>query len=401
MDVTFERNSSVDGGGFYGYQGSPWLTNTTFISNTATGTALTSGGGGMFNSYTTPKLYRVTFAGNTAVREGGGMFNSHSSPSLSQVTFRSNRAEFGGGTFNEYSNPVLSNVAYIGNAAGNSGGAIHQRESSSGKMTNVIFSRNSANAAAGLYLSDSSSPALVNVTFSGNAATQRGGAIIPAWDSYPTLVNCILHGDSAGISGDEIYIYAGTRAAPIFSWSIVSGSGGSASLEHPPWARMAATTWTLTRNCGCRPRTICDCCPTPRPSMRGTTPPSPPAPPLTWTDCRASSDGTVDMGAYESDYDPPPNPLFVDRDAAGAGTGADWTDAVTDLSYALHWAAAGVRNGMWATAEVRVAEDVYTPTLHVWRSDPRSARFELSNGVSAAWRLPERWRLTSVTGRPT
>ena len=42
-------------------------------------------------------------------------------------------------------------------------------------------------------------------------------------------MNCILHGDSAGISGDEIYIYAGTRAAPIFSWSIVSGSGGSAS----------------------------------------------------------------------------------------------------------------------------------------------------------------------------
>ncbi len=66
--------------------------------------------------------------------------------------------------------------------------------------------------------------------------------------------------------------------------------------------------------------------------------------------------------------------IYVDADAAGANNGASWEDACTGLQPALDGAAAG--DQIW------VAAGIYTPTHESSPGDPRSATFQLKNGVA-------------------
>jgi hypothetical protein len=68
----------------------PVLTNTTFVSNTAT-----NDGGGMYNSTSTVTLTNVTFVGNSANR-GGGMGNLSSYPTVRNTILWSNTASSAG-----------------------------------------------------------------------------------------------------------------------------------------------------------------------------------------------------------------------------------------------------------------------------------------------------------------
>ena len=82
------------------------------------------------------------------------------------------------------------------------------------------------------------------------------------------------------------------------------------------------------------------------------------------------------LTALEEDDEPYPNVLFVDDDAAGAGTGMTWNDAFTDLQQALE-AIASKENFQFN--EIRVAQGDYTPAPP---SGNRAATFQLINGVA-------------------
>ena len=70
-----------------------------------------------------------------------------------------------------------------------------------------------------------------------------------------------------------------------------------------------------------------------------------------------------------------PGTIYVDVDATGgANDGSSWEDAYTTLQPALDEAVAG--------DEIWVAEGIYTPTQEFSPGDPRSATFQLKNGVS-------------------
>ncbi len=66
--------------------------------------------------------------------------------------------------------------------------------------------------------------------------------------------------------------------------------------------------------------------------------------------------------------------IFVDAGAGGADNGASWTHAYTDFQSALTRAASG--------DEIRVAAGTYRPTVRTEPDDPRSAAFQLKNGVA-------------------
>jgi hypothetical protein len=66
--------------------------------------------------------------------------------------------------------------------------------------------------------------------------------------------------------------------------------------------------------------------------------------------------------------------VYLDRDATGASDGTSWGDAFIDLQSALTAARPG--------DEIWVAEGTYLPTARTDPTDPRSATFQLKNGVA-------------------
>jgi len=70
--------------------------------------------------------------------------------------------------------------------------------------------------------------------------------------------------------------------------------------------------------------------------------------------------------------------IYVNQAATGVGDGSRWTDAYTDLQPALD--AAGTSGG--AIREIWVAQGTYTPSKRTDPNDPRSATFQLLDGVA-------------------
>ncbi|MBE0686869.1 MAG: DUF11 domain-containing protein, partial [Anaerolineaceae bacterium] len=111
-------------------------------------------GGGMYGYESSPTLTNVTFSGNTAVG-GGGMYIEHSSPILTNVTFRDNLVRGGGGIDSYESSPILTNVTFSGNTALEIGGGMANWSDSHPSLTNVILWGNSAPQGAGIFNADS------------------------------------------------------------------------------------------------------------------------------------------------------------------------------------------------------------------------------------------------------
>lgn len=272
-NVTFTGNAANFGGGMYNTNGSnPTLTNVTFTGNASIGLNC-CGGGGMANFSSSPTLTSVTFSGNTSSRYGGGMYGASASPMLTHVTFDGNSAVEGGGLYSTGpTNLTLTDVTFTGNTASFEGGGMFSNltnfsDLTTTTLTNVTFDGNSATYGGGLSLINDTNVLLTNVIFSGNSATDGGGMIVS--NSSPTLTNVTISGNSAlrygggmlsqngsnpqirnsilwGNGSNGVYIgndLGQPASVPLFSSSIVQGSGGSAA-----WNQNFATNTGLSWN---------------------------------------------------------------------------------------------------------------------------------------------------------
>ena len=196
-------------------------------------------GAGMYNYYASPEITNCTFTNNSAGGSyygyGGGMCNYYSSsPVLTNCTFTNNSASGGGGMYNsDSSSPVLTNCTFSGNRASGSsygygGGMYNSGSSTKPVLTNCTFSNNSADAGGGMYNSGSD-PVLTNCTFSSNSASGSsygyGGGMYNYYSSSPTLTNCILWGNTATSSGNEIYTTSNSN--PTIDTCIIEGGYSS------------------------------------------------------------------------------------------------------------------------------------------------------------------------------
>ena len=283
----------------------------------------------MINFSSTPVLTSCRFSFNA----GSGMTNSSSSPVLVGCTFAGNTNDhWGGGMSNLFSSsPVLTNCIFAGNWAGISGG--------------------------GMYNQDESSPKLTNCTLSGNV----GGAIFNRRRSSPSLANCILWNDGY----DEI-VNEDLDCAPVVTYSDIQGGyEGEGNIDADPlFVDPGSEDYHLGAGSPCIDAGTTDAPNLPAHDFEG--------------DPRVldgDADGTavVDMGADEV-WGPPPDIIHVDQDAVGYCNGTSWEDALIDLQQALAWAEDGV--------EIWVAQGTYTPTYLYFPGDPRSATFQLRNGVA-------------------
>ena len=194
-------SSSLKGGGGMYTNVAVTLVNIIFRGNLAE-----YGGGGMESINGSPKLTNVSFINNKASSGGGGGMHVESgSPILTNVTFSNNLSDRGGGLQNSYSSITLTNVTFSNNSTSSQGlgGGMDVYGSMNIKLTNVTFDNNSADEGGGLFMGISSTGTITNATFNNNSANKGGGIYCTTFDL--TLKNVTIHNNSASNSGGGIY----------------------------------------------------------------------------------------------------------------------------------------------------------------------------------------------------
>jgi parallel beta-helix repeat protein len=157
-------------------------------------------GGGMYNYIGHPTVINCIFLKNLASDRGGGIFTHGDAPAISNCSFFGNKTKSGGAINNAYgANPAITNCVFSGNIATEYGGAIQN-----------VYSSNLT---------------LKNCTFSDNSATIWGGAV-RSYASSPTLINCILWGNTAP-TGTQLSINGGGTITVSYS----DVQGGQAAVH--------------------------------------------------------------------------------------------------------------------------------------------------------------------------
>ena len=133
----------------------------------------------------------------------------------------------GGGIFLHISSPQFRNLTVINNYASQFGGGIYLNGTEfSGKsniiLTNGLIANNSATGYGGVYI-NSSSPTFNNVTIVKNSATGQVGGFGAGNFSNPVLNNCIIWGNTAVVTYNQIY----------------SGLGGNLTLRNSNYSTFA------------------------------------------------------------------------------------------------------------------------------------------------------------------
>jgi Secretion system C-terminal sorting domain len=115
------------------------------------GNSTNQGGGGIYNSFSSPSFNNIILYDNSATR-GGGMYNaSANSVKLSNVIFSENYATTGGGLDNGASTVNLNNCIFINNKS-NFGGAIFHDGGTLTVNNNTFFRNSAANQGGALYI---------------------------------------------------------------------------------------------------------------------------------------------------------------------------------------------------------------------------------------------------------
>jgi predicted outer membrane repeat protein len=386
-----------EGGGMNISKGSPLITNCTFINNSAS-----DDGGGVYNVGTYglddgPILTNCTFFRNAAASRGGGISYYHGSRKLVDCTFGNNwAAKGGGGMFIRWSSPTLTNSTFIGNYAdGAGGGAIRTMVlvGHTPEFTNCIFSGNSASTDGGAIVTTHDYSIFTNCTFSENSAGADGGVYsINVNGGTPDFNNCILWGNTANGSGDQIAIKTSFATVSV-NYSDVEGGNspsavyvesgtlnwGSGNLNEDPLfvdadgpdntAGTEDDDLHLLADSNCIDAGDNTALPADTTDLDDDANTAEPVPYDLDGNPRII-DSNVDMGAYET------RPfIYVDTDAAGSNDGTNWANAYNYLQDALSAAKGG-----WG--EIRVAEGTYKPDQgsEVTAGD-RSATFQLKSGI--------------------
>ncbi len=309
----------------------------------------------MINSYGSPTIANVIFADNFAGVIGGGMYNDNSSPKIINALFTGNHADYwgGGGLFNDFnSSPLIVNTVFTENTVSywnGGGGAVSNSHGSTPTLVNVtIFNNHAYDSHGGAINNYQSNPRLINVIIWGNTADRGDNPQIWNNTSYPVISFCLIEGcGGSGGSWDGTFgLDSGNNIdeEPLF----FDGMSGDLRLfPHSPAVDAGATDSipaNIENDLGGNQRIVND---------------------------------VVDIGAYESQATcPPGSVLYVDVDASGENSGASWSDAFTELQFALDWA--------WicpGVTQIWVADGFYTPETDTIVTD-RSETFQLLDGIA-------------------
>lgn len=185
---------------------SPMTAASVLDGFTVTGGNTATSAGGMYNSYASPIINNCIFSDNTSTGSSGSgcMWNSNASPVITNCIFSENAATAGpgGAIRNNTSSSIIRDCIFSGNTAVTYGGGIYNINSVPA-IVNCIFAGDTASSGGAIY-NASSSPGVINSTFSSNKANSGGAIYNNSASSTPIITNCIIYGNSSGITGSGV-----------------------------------------------------------------------------------------------------------------------------------------------------------------------------------------------------
>lgn len=159
-----------------------------------TGADFSEGYGGAIHNRENLNLRSSILTGNFA-KSGGGIGNYYGVLTIEASTLTANAATSGGGVYNYVATATLSGVTLSGNIVTDSGGGASNYDGTI-TINSSTFSANSAKRGGGVYSFDSQTT-LSSSTLAGNTASELGGAVYLNHGSV-TLSNSIVAGFSTG-----------------------------------------------------------------------------------------------------------------------------------------------------------------------------------------------------------
>jgi hypothetical protein len=206
-------------GGMFNRDASPTIANCVFRNN-RTDTSSSADGGAMTNDSSSPVVINCRFEDNVAKRYGGAIANTYAAhPKFYDCVFEDNRAGFegsgigyGGAVYNANGcEPLFAGCLFLANEANFDGGALFNEGSNCApSFINCRFESNAAGLYGGAVCNRSGSrPVFAQCLFTGNAGLvgNAHGGVMYNHASTPTLVNCVLYGNTSGCVGNGIYCY--------------------------------------------------------------------------------------------------------------------------------------------------------------------------------------------------
>ncbi len=231
----FQNDSIFEGGGIYFEDSSGSINESNFTGNL---NSTYNGGGAVALKNSSPSFTGSTFTSNSSVSNSGGAIymDPSSVPAIASCSFLSNYTvgQFGyGGAiyFSGNSGMHIKNSLFKGNYA-KSGGAFSSWGASDLTFSSCRFIANEANATTtseggvALLADGADQTKFINCIISGNKANYRGGFFKP--DGRTRIVNCTLVGNQAGSEGGIAILFAGNSIELENSilWKNSAGSTG-------------------------------------------------------------------------------------------------------------------------------------------------------------------------------
>ena len=163
---------------------------------------------------------------------GGAILCCDSSPTILNNVMMGNTAEGGGAIMCR----LNSHATIVGNTITQNhgsacGGGIYCLSGSSVSIVNNLITENTALYCGGGIRCNESSPMIAGNTLVGNT-THYGGGICALQSSFPTVLNCILWGDSARF-GREVFD-DGTSSVTVTYSDVEGGKEGEGNLDADP-----------------------------------------------------------------------------------------------------------------------------------------------------------------------
>ncbi|MHC5028468.1 MAG: right-handed parallel beta-helix repeat-containing protein, partial [Planctomycetota bacterium] len=224
---TFENNVADSGGAIYNEENSPFVTNSSFIGNTAELSDFPAGGGAIYNEAVKAHFEACAFDGNEAAGDGGAL-RSTGDLVFNSCAFATNVAFRGGASYAQQSFLEWTECDFVGNGSQVNGGAVIHLQGEM-IMSSSTFIDNTGGAGAGLLVfgfdTDLAVATLTDVRFLGNTSDDDGGGC-RVFNGVVEFVNCLFSGNSAEGLGGGLHAFGPVSDVTLVNCSMANNTAG-------------------------------------------------------------------------------------------------------------------------------------------------------------------------------